>query len=1120
MKRIYLIGAAALMAVVGCNKEIAENVQPAGNVILTATVENDDTKLGAEVDKEAKTVSFSWTKGDAVAVQTAAGFSQFTLTGEGGTPNAEFAGDATPLEGGLAVFPANVAGSFDSGVLTLNLPAEYNYSAGQTNALLLASVAEGKAHFKHLAGIVSVQLKGIPAGAEFTLTSDGNKIAGLYEVDCTAEVPQIALTATENKDESTVAVKFAEAVADAVVYVPLPVGEYESLTASVVGSDASVLYSITTTETKSLGRKVLKAMPQIVIDLNEWFVTPEGAGDKSGSSWENAMGVSELRELIAQPVDADGAQIDDEAFDMADELDCASFYMAAGDYYLAGAAGEKVKVEFSGYDYQVEMYFIGGYPAGLTGTSKEGRDVNANVTAFTGNNEAGIFHLGNQTDITFEGITFKNVSLDEDGGAILASAGESGNCSLYLYSCKIQDNTNVENRTGAGIFLKKAKAEIMDCNFSGNYARNGSSINCDDSEGSLTVIDCAFQDNSTYNTSGAVQNSGKPAVFENTVFSNNSADSWGGGAYHTSGEAVTTFKSCEFNGNYAEQGGGAVSIENAECTFTDCIFKENVANNHSTDDSGNVTAKPAGGAIILRKPESVCTINNCTFTANQAPKGQGGAIASVEQSATLTINAGTKFENNTSLFNGGAIYTLGGMAINGTSDSKVTFTGDKTLNVAQTKANGGAIYIGPDITASLSNVVFDGNEAGQEEGNKIYYSNGGAICVMAVTSFTADNCEFTACRGRNGGGVNLELGTSSVCKFTDCNFHHNILRSGADKTGTGGNFNGGAARLGTGKAEFENCIFADNHVNNASAILHMNSDGNSAVFTGCQFLRNSSRGRNIGIKMEKTGQKLYLNDCLFEGNNGPSRGIINPNNNTLLYMNDVTFKDNYTTDSGNSWGVNVHAGNALVCMNNVTSYDNYNTQAKESDSALPFNSDGGWLVVNSTIIDKTPILFRANGTRKATFCNNILINKMVPEKLFTLKSADIFNDYGHNVMSCSGNHDNAVLNETNLLSQSETTLGGSYSGQWTADPYYGVYAWTNALTGFTAATAEDVYTAITTYDETNSSITIEKENFGLDFYNWLKTIGAVTESGTTKTFNDGRGVVRTGTMWPGAYQAN
>lgn len=43
---------------------------------------------------------------------------------------------------------------------------------------------------------------------------------------------------------------------------------------------------------------------------------------------------------------------------------------------------------------------------------------------------------------------------------------------------------------------------------------------------------------------------------------------------------------------------------------------------------------------------------------------------------------------------------------------------------------------------------------------------------------------------------------------------------------------------------------------------------------------------------------------------------------------------------------------------------------------------------------------------------------------------------------------------------------------------------------------------------------------GADFYKWLKSIGAVTESGDQKIFKDARGVTRSGNYWPGAYQAN
>ena len=41
MKKIYLLGAVALLAAVGCNKELPQGDLPSGSVVLTASVETD-----------------------------------------------------------------------------------------------------------------------------------------------------------------------------------------------------------------------------------------------------------------------------------------------------------------------------------------------------------------------------------------------------------------------------------------------------------------------------------------------------------------------------------------------------------------------------------------------------------------------------------------------------------------------------------------------------------------------------------------------------------------------------------------------------------------------------------------------------------------------------------------------------------------------------------------------------------------------------------------------------------------------------------------------------------------------------------------------------------------------
>ena len=851
--------------------------------------------------------------------------------------------------------------------------------------------------------------------------------------------------------------------------------------------------------------------PEVITD---WFVTVDGAGEKTGKNWENAMGVAELNAFLAQPVDAEGNQIDAEAHEKAALLDGTTIHLAAGEYNLAGETYAPVKIEFTNYTKPVALTILGGYPAGLTEKATTGRDAATNVTEFTGDNLCGIVELGNQTDVTFDGITFKNAAFTENGGAIDASAGETGECTLTVTNCKFTGNRNAEGKTGASMYLVNAAANIKNCYFANNYARNGSAINMGSGKGAVVVEDCIFEQNETFNTSGAIQNGGKVAEVKNCTFKKNKAGSWGGGAFHTGGEgANTTFTNCVFEENTAPYG-GAISVEAATVTFNSCSFTKNTATQAPTEDSATPNA---GGAIILRNDAAVCTLNDCTFTENQAVTGCGGAIVATKNGAKLTINGGS-FTNNTSFYHAGAIMTFGELYVAGSSSAKVNFIGNNTLTTAKAEGNGGAMWIGDNTKVDLKYVYFKDNEAGKEEGTTVNYSNGGAIYVKGADLFNVDNCEFTGGRARNGGGIAMNLGisvdgvvTQKTGKITNCNFHDIICRSGADHQNTGdgaGNFNGGACQIGYGNVEFENCVFQGNVVQNSSAALHIN-DVCSVSCTDCQFINNKAYANHGCIKMEKAGEKLYLNRCLFEGNEGDTRGMINPGANTMVYLNRVVFANNKTIKAGKQYGVVMHCAGANVCMNNVTSYNNYNANLETGAYQISFNSDGGWLVVNSTIIDKTPYLFRANGTPKVALCNNIMINTMNPDKIFILSSSDIYKDYGHNLMSCSGDHDKAVLAATDVKSVTAETLAGTYGN--------GVYSWTNSLTGFTPATSADVYAAISEYTEGNATVGVE--NFGADFYNWLKTIGEVTESGDQKIFKDGRGETRTGNYQPGAYQA-
>ncbi|MCR5561167.1 MAG: hypothetical protein K6F58_05045 [Bacteroidales bacterium] len=1178
-----------------------------------------------------------WAAGDEIKIWYAADASV--------TANAATAGTSTSFEvEGLgaasdyyASYPSGIS-AFDGTDLSVTVPAAQDGNFASANMSVATTPAgELSLHFYNVTSLVKFDLAGAGYTKAVFCGANGEDITGIVPV-------------TFDKDGLGVVTGVTPgAAASAGSSVEVTVSGTGTYYFSILPQTLADGYMVqlykgsSLDETVSMPHSINFAKGTIVYlgsldgkSVSDFFATPSGAGNKTGRNWDNAFDAAALKAFLDQPVDGGGDQIDDAALAKAAVLDGATIHMAAGDYDFAGEA----KIEFSGYASQVGITFKGGYPAGLAGTSVAERDTTTYRSAITSSVAGSIITLGDQTNVSFEGITFKGATRAVDGGALMADA-ESGDCSLTLTSCRFINNANTDDYTGAGVYIKKGSATISECYFASNYARNGSCINLDAGNGTVSISDCLFEYNTTFNTSACVQNgSTKTVSITDCTFDHNTAGSYGGGAFHTNASgASTTFSGCTFSNNSAGQG-GAISIQKGSAAFTNCSFTGNTATKGSksdTQETDDDLGAYAGGAIILHDATSVCTLNSCTFTNNSAPNGSGGAIAYESVAATLNVNAGTSFSGNTAYNHGGAIYVRGAgkLFITGESASKVNFTDNKTLATGNQHANGGAIWLGASSQTTMSYAVFDGCEAGKEDGSTVNYSNGGAISIKTVNSFSASNCEFTACRGRNGGVLNVELGSGKTATFTNCDFHDNVGRSGASKDGTSGNFHGAVARFGgSGTTTFNTCSFTDNVAYNGGGALHSNT-ANTVVCNNCSFSNNDSNSSGGSITWENgtltisggtvsegdsgTGQggMLYfikgtlnlnnttvsgcksasaksggaiqvytggtyggavtinatgttfsdnqcgsysddaeqggairtegasgkvitinLTDCLFSGNKakrfgtaislnkycflkadrcvfsgnvGKSRGTVNYGDNSLIFMNNCAFYNNTFSDA-TTWGLTVHGGgaNAGICLNNLTAYNNRSTNGSPSTTSnVSVNGDSPMLIVNSTILDNTAFLLRANG-RTLQFCNNILVNPGTAANIVH-SNTGTKTSYGHNIMSGTSAADDV----TDLTSCTMSTLtSGAWSSNTASSPYYGVYSWTGgaSLPGFTPAVESDVTDAIAAYTQAVSGVGVS--NAGTAFKEWLDSL-------SPKGYQaDGRSVTREGTMWPGAYQQN
>ena len=160
------------------------------------------------------------------------------------------------------------------------------------------------------------------------------------------------------------------------------------------------------------------------VPLLPYFVKPIVSGTGDGLSWENAMGMADFLKMIKQK---DGSQA--ESDENADNVDDRDFYFIGGTYSV-----ENIKVEYSGYGSRVQFRVHGGYDPASKGTDVSSRNAE---TVFDGSGSKRFLTLGNQTETTFDGITFANLKGSGEG-CIMLAAGGSGDARGNFTNCKFK----------------------------------------------------------------------------------------------------------------------------------------------------------------------------------------------------------------------------------------------------------------------------------------------------------------------------------------------------------------------------------------------------------------------------------------------------------------------------------------------------------------------------------------------------------------------------------------------------------------------------------------------------------------------------------------------------------
>lgn len=160
------------------------------------------------------------------------------------------------------------------------------------------------------------------------------------------------------------------------------------------------------------------------VPLLPYFVKPVVSGTGDGLSWENAMGMAEFLKMIKQK---NGTQA--ESDENADNVDDRDFYFIGGTYSV-----EDIKVEYSKYGSRVNFRVHGGYDPASKGKDVSNRSAE---TVFDGSGSKRFLTLGNQTELTFDGITFANLKGNGEG-CIMLAAGGYGDARGNFTNCKFK----------------------------------------------------------------------------------------------------------------------------------------------------------------------------------------------------------------------------------------------------------------------------------------------------------------------------------------------------------------------------------------------------------------------------------------------------------------------------------------------------------------------------------------------------------------------------------------------------------------------------------------------------------------------------------------------------------
>lgn len=445
-------------------------------------------------------------------------------------------------------------------------------------------------------------------------------------------------------------------------------------------------------KTKRLLTALLFVGGVISASANDYYVSPEGAGTKDGSSWENAWGVSELQTKFTYENALN--------FDNGD-----NFYFAGGKYLPTVTLYVRMGLNLIGSTEGERTVFSGDINSdGIVNASDRDRLFQINTAIKHGDTEKRI----NISNIDMKELYF---SQNEYGNATVGAI-YMDNCGalVTISNCNFSNLINT-GQGGSALLLRRSNVEIIDCKFTDIKAANrgiiARLISDNSSKGYTTFKNCLFADNEATGENnvpcGVVMlQYGQElniinCTFTNNMINGNGASIWNGTEPDATYKRTMNVTNCLFYGNSSADNQNILS--NSASTTTNSVIHDD-----ATSAAINISGVGVGTyylSLPFTMPEGVTGKTISGAADGKLTIGETYSAGDVVPAGTALLVEGS--EGSYAPFVAESDLSVPANLLKGSDVAETTTGGDKYFKLANDPDDGLGFYWAKDGGAAFTN---------------------------------------------------------------------------------------------------------------------------------------------------------------------------------------------------------------------------------------------------------------------------------------------------------------------------------------------------------------------------------------------------------------------------------